>query len=72
MEQGGLTIIQDPNTAEYDGMPLAAVQTRMVDFVLPVAQMPQKLMKRQPEAGIAAFNLASDASGARRPAPPQP
>ena len=43
-EQGGVTIAQDPDDAEYDGMPLAAVHSGMVDFVLPVALMPQKLI----------------------------
>jgi two-component system chemotaxis response regulator CheB len=35
--QGGCTIVQDPNEAEYSGMPRAAVATGCVDFVLPLA-----------------------------------
>lgn len=42
-EQGGITIAQSPSDAEYDGMPQAAINTRMVDFVLPVSDMPQKI-----------------------------
>ncbi len=38
---GGMTIAQAPDTAEYDGMPQAAIATGMVDFVLPIIDMPQ-------------------------------
>ncbi|WLH66255.1 CheR family methyltransferase [Pseudomonas sp. FP2309] len=43
-EQGGITLVQTPEDAEFDGMPLAAIETQMVDLVLPVVEMPQKLM----------------------------
>jgi two-component system, chemotaxis family, CheB/CheR fusion protein len=44
-EQGGVTIAQSPADAEFDGMPQAAIDTQMVDLVLPVAEMPQKLLE---------------------------
>lgn len=44
-EQGGVTLVQAPDDAQYDGMPRAALETGMVDLVLPVADMPQKLME---------------------------
>ena len=40
-ERGGLTIAQEPDEAEHDGMPRAAIATGMVDWVLPVAEMPR-------------------------------
>jgi two-component system CheB/CheR fusion protein len=43
-EKGGVIIVQNPGDAEHDGMPLAAITTGQVDFVMPVAEMPQKLM----------------------------
>ena len=43
-EQGGITLAQAPADAEHEGMPAAAILTGAVDFVLPVAEMPQKLM----------------------------
>jgi len=43
--QGGLTIAQDPNEAEFDSMPASAISTGMVDWVLPVAEMPGKLLE---------------------------
>lgn len=44
-EQGGVTVAQSPDDAEYDAMPQAAINTRMVDLVLPVAEMPQRLLE---------------------------
>jgi two-component system CheB/CheR fusion protein len=43
-EQGGLTIVQSPVDAEHEGMPSAAIRTGAVDFVMPVVEMPQKLI----------------------------
>lgn len=39
-EAGGLTIVQIPDSAKYDGMPKSAVATGLVDKVLAVADMP--------------------------------
>jgi two-component system CheB/CheR fusion protein len=43
-EKGGVVIVQSPADAEHDGMPLAAIATGLVDFVMPVGEMPQKLV----------------------------
>lgn len=43
--QGGLTIAQDPSEAEFDSMPASAIGTGMIDWILPVAQMPAKLLE---------------------------
>ena len=43
-ERGGLTIAQDPDEAEHRGMPQAAIETGMVDWVLEVGQMPDRLL----------------------------
>lgn len=42
-ERGGLTIAQDPDEAEHGSMPRAAIATGMIDWVLPVADMPARL-----------------------------
>ncbi|MBM0103188.1 PAS domain-containing protein [Steroidobacter sp. S1-65] len=39
-EAGGLTVVQEPDTAKYDGMPKSAVATGLVDQILPVGDMP--------------------------------
>lgn len=44
-ESNGFAIVQDPEDAEYDGMPRSAIATNLVDWVLPVAEMPQRLMR---------------------------
>lgn len=38
---GGLVIVQDPNTAGFNGMPLAAIETDCADLVLSPKAMPQ-------------------------------
>lgn len=44
-EQLGYVLVQEPSTARYDGMPTSAIDTGYVDFVLPVEQMPAKLVE---------------------------
>jgi two-component system, chemotaxis family, CheB/CheR fusion protein len=43
-EAGGLTFAQEPQTAQYDGMPQAAVDSGAVDFVLSCPQIAEELM----------------------------
>lgn len=43
-ERGGLTIAQDPDEAEYPGMPRAAIESGMVDWVLEISQIPSRLL----------------------------
>jgi two-component system CheB/CheR fusion protein len=43
-EHGGLTLVQAPGTARYDAMPRSAVLTGRADHVLPVEEMPARLM----------------------------
>lgn len=43
--KGGLVIVQDPNEAEFDGMPQSAIATGMVDRILPLAEIPEVLLR---------------------------
>ncbi|MBZ0328921.1 PAS domain-containing protein [Halomonas sp. ANAO-440] len=43
--RNGLTIVQDPNEAEFDGMPQSALSTGLIDRVLPVAEIPDEIMR---------------------------
>ncbi len=43
--QGGVTMAQEPSEAEHDVMPLSAIETGMVDWVMPVREMPKKLLE---------------------------
>ena len=44
-ERGGLAVAQKPSQAEHDSMPRAAIATNMVDWVLPVEEMPARLLE---------------------------
>ncbi len=44
-EMGGLVLAEDPETAEFSGMPRSAVGTGMVDSALPVDQLPAELLR---------------------------
>jgi two-component system CheB/CheR fusion protein len=57
-DQGGVVVVQSPDEAGHAGMPRAAIDTGLADLVLPVAQMPQKLI-----------NLWRNANAIRLPAP---
>ena len=48
---GGLSFVQDPSTAKYDGMPSSAIRAGHATFVLAVEKMPEVLMTgaRSPE-----------------------
>ncbi|MFW6185895.1 MAG: CheR family methyltransferase [Halobacteriota archaeon] len=41
---GGMAMAQDPESAEYDGMPRSAINTGMIDFVLSPDKMPEQLI----------------------------
>jgi two-component system CheB/CheR fusion protein len=42
---GGMSMVQDPKSAEYDHMPSSAVATGLADYVLPPEKMPEALVK---------------------------
>jgi hypothetical protein len=42
---GGITVAQSPAEAEYDGMPVSAIATGLIDLVLPSARMPGELIR---------------------------
>jgi two-component system CheB/CheR fusion protein len=41
---GGVSFVQEPGTAKYDGMPASAVESGLATYVLPVEKMPGALM----------------------------
>ncbi|MCC5919892.1 MAG: PAS domain S-box protein [Cyclobacteriaceae bacterium] len=43
-EKNGLVMVQSPESAKYDGMPQAAIQTGVVDHILPIEQIVQELI----------------------------
>jgi two-component system CheB/CheR fusion protein len=43
--EGGMVMVQEPATAQYAGMPQSAIATGLVDYILPVEQMPVRLQE---------------------------
>ncbi|WP_370574010.1 chemotaxis protein CheB [Methanomethylovorans sp.] len=41
--EGGMVMAQSPESSEYNGMPLSAIDTGMVDYILTPAEMPVQL-----------------------------
>ena len=41
--EGGMAMVQNPESTEYDGMPRSAIATGLVDYILPPAEMPAQL-----------------------------
>ena len=42
--EGGMVMAQTPESTEFDGMPRSAIATGMVDYQLPLAEMPSRLI----------------------------
>ncbi|WP_269769638.1 chemotaxis protein CheB [Sphingomonas sp. MA1305] len=63
-ENGGVCVVQQPETARYDGMPLSAVGTGLVDFVKTPGEIIQCLhgffSRRGGEAGEAEAGVVAD------------
>jgi two-component system, chemotaxis family, CheB/CheR fusion protein len=49
-EEGGVSLAQEPSDAEHSQMPRSAIDTGFVDFILPVASMPDKLVSLRQNA----------------------
>ncbi|WP_283409078.1 chemotaxis protein CheB [Anoxynatronum buryatiense] len=43
-EAGGIIVVQDEQSAKFDGMPRSSISTGLVDFILPPAQMGEALL----------------------------
>ncbi len=56
---GGMTMVQDPQTVQHDGMPLSAIASGSADYVLPAEQMAAALLTYvQHDAAIATSTTA--------------
>jgi two-component system, chemotaxis family, CheB/CheR fusion protein len=59
---GGMVMVQEPSTAEYDRMPRSAIDTGLVDYVLPPGDMPAVLMKYVRHLTVAAAGAPEPAA----------
>ncbi len=48
---GGMVMVQSPESAEFDGMPQAAIKTGVVDIVSPLSEMPRQLLAYASQIG---------------------
>jgi two-component system CheB/CheR fusion protein len=69
-EHGGVTLAQSPEDCEYEDMPRNAITTGRVDFVLPAADLPQKLIDLWKNAQRIELPPAPEAHGHIAPTPP--
>ena len=63
-EAGGLVIVQSPETAQFDGMPRAARDTGVADWIVPPEDMPRVLLQQStdpsaPRVGAAVLGAAA-------------
>jgi two-component system, chemotaxis family, CheB/CheR fusion protein len=67
-DAAGLTVAQDPDEAEYDGMPRSALLTGMVDLVLPLESMPRAILnyaRTRPRIAVPEDDETDDAAQRR-------
>ena len=62
-ERGGLVVVQDPNEAAFDGMPRSAIMSGGADLVLPVANIPEAILRYATQAYVKAAKGATPVVG---------
>jgi chemotaxis methyl-accepting protein methylase/signal transduction histidine kinase len=55
---GGMTMVQDPQTVQHDGMPRSAIAGGNADYILPAEQMADALLAYVQHAAVAATSMA--------------
>lgn len=58
-ENGGITAVQDPESAEFDSMPRSAVKAGVVDIIAAVEELPNQLIARMKQPSTALPNPIS-------------
>ena len=58
--EGGLALTQDERQAKFDGMPRNAIDTGLVDFVLPAERMGDELMKYSQHPYVGGEQVGTD------------
>ncbi|WP_250437483.1 CheR family methyltransferase [Caballeronia sp. ATUFL_F2_KS9A] len=69
-EMGGITVAQKPEDAHFAEMPQHAITTRQVDFILPAAEMPEKLLDLWNNAKKIHLPIAEANEAAEKETPP--
>ncbi|WP_321417874.1 chemotaxis protein CheB [uncultured Methanomethylovorans sp.] len=58
--EGGMLMAQDPETSEYNGMPLSAIETGLVDYILKPAEMPAQLLDHISRISVAKLDPSAN------------
>jgi two-component system CheB/CheR fusion protein len=56
---GGITMVQDPETVQHDGMPRSAIASGSADYVLPAEQMAPALLRYVQHAAVTATSTTT-------------
>ncbi len=56
-EKGGAAFVQNPREAEFNEMPRNAISTDMVDAILPVAEIPEKIIAYKKNIGTVHISI---------------
>lgn len=65
--KGGTILVQDPSTAQFDGMPNSAIASGYADLILPPEMMPEELLEYVEEAPLLrSFNALTNQEEAIR------
>ena len=59
----GMVMVQDEESAKYDGMPRSAISTGLADYILPPDKMPEQLIKYTSHAFNKSGSIISPAEG---------
>jgi two-component system CheB/CheR fusion protein len=57
-EKSGLVLVQDPESAKFDGMPRSAINTVPVDYIVPANEIPDKLISYLKNKSVLNFSAA--------------
>ncbi|MDD5094975.1 MAG: chemotaxis protein CheB, partial [Dehalococcoidia bacterium] len=66
-EKMGTVLVQDPESARYDGMPRSAIGAGLADFVLKPEQMPEKLVQFVQHSAINGAKISNMVEEAQEP-----
>ncbi|MGB8489474.1 MAG: chemotaxis protein CheB [Bacteroidales bacterium] len=59
-EKNGIILVQDPQTAKFNGMPGSAIATGPVDIIAPANELPERLIALLRNSHAAKLNLMTD------------
>ncbi len=57
--EDGITFVQDPKTAKFDGMPRSAIEAGVVDYSLPIPELARELIRLSTHPYVAAAQAHS-------------